>query len=119
MSQSPPLNVQKSSCVRVNSRHTQVSKLRSVGQLFSGKLTARVRRAQEGSHEDICEVTESTEPGLCSLSGRPYRGIPGLAKLLGLQVLCFTRETLWGLQRDPSSRQARKAKWAQLVCILS
>lgn len=93
-------NAQKSSCVVMKACHTQVSKFGWGGQLFFVKLTACVRRAQEGSHEDICEVAGSTELGVCSLSGRPYRDIPILAKLLGLQVLRLMRERPSGVCKE-------------------
>lgn len=82
-----------------------------MGQLFFDKLTACVRRAQEGSCEDTCEVTGSTELGVGSLSGRPYRNIPVSDKLLGLQMLFLMREGSSGVCRDPNSRHGRMAKW--------
>lgn len=51
------------------------------------------RRARDLSHEDVWEVTRGIELGLCSLFGRPYRGIPLLIQLLGLQALCLVRGT--------------------------
>lgn len=79
-----------------------------MGQLLFDKLTVCVRRAQEGSHEDTCEVTGSIELGVCSLSGRPCRGIPVLAKL-GLQVLFLMRGRISGVCKEIQT--ADKPAW--------
>lgn len=100
MSQSPPLNAQNSACVSMQVGHRKVS---SVCKWVSNPLTnwGLFRRVHDFSHKNMWEMTGSIELGVCSLPGKPYRGIPVSIRLLEMQELCLMgEEILWGLHRS-------------------